>query len=529
MTRTDDIIDGRQGGAFGRSGSSARSILLDHPVGALALLCLLQIVFWTALPALVDVGPPRDVAEGFMWGREWVLLTYKHPQLPAWLLETSHLLTGSFRWPQFLLSQLMISATFVFVYLLASDMLGRTRALAAVLLLPSIYLFGWSGTQFNHDTAQMPFWAAIAWLLWRAGRGDGPGWWLALGVVAGVGIYAKFSTAMLIGFGGLWILYDARARAQLATPWPWLGLAIFISLVTPVAIELVRIDFLPFSYAAERDQWVLANRARLYYIGVQAAEMAGMFIVLGICGLLRKRRQPETAPALERRALVYLLWMGLGPAVLTMIASLFVGIGEAWGTPMYNLVGVVAIALLGRSLGASELRKLAICAAVFIIGVSTYYAASAWVGCNLLGKLQPVCWPARTISERAEAVWHEQVPGRLGIVAGDADLATLAGLNAKDKPSIFTDLNYRFAPWITPQRLREQGMLLIWRTGSNAPLQAADWIKDRPVKTVLLDWSLKARPISLSFVVVPPGTEPPDAFSTSSDNAESAPANAPKP
>ena len=44
----------------------------------------------------------------------------------------------------------------------------------------------------------MPFWAAICWLLWRAGRGGGPGWWLALGLVSGVGLYAKFSTGLLL-------------------------------------------------------------------------------------------------------------------------------------------------------------------------------------------------------------------------------------------------------------------------------------------------------------------------------------------
>jgi len=124
---------------------NARSIwngLVRQPWRLLALLCLTQIACWTVMPALVNVGPPYDVVEGFMWGREWVLLTYKHPQLPCWLLEISHLLTGSFRWPQYMLSQLLISTTFVLVCLLARDIMGSIRALAAVLLMPAIYFFG---------------------------------------------------------------------------------------------------------------------------------------------------------------------------------------------------------------------------------------------------------------------------------------------------------------------------------------------------------------------------------------------------
>ncbi|RWB70791.1 MAG: glycosyltransferase family 39 protein [Mesorhizobium sp.] len=484
--------------------------LVGHPWRLLAVLCLTQIACWTVMPALVNVGPPYDVVEGFMWGREWVLLTYKHPQLPCWLLEISHLLTGSFRWPQYMLSQLLVSTTFVLVYLLARDIMGSTRALAAVLLMPSIYFFGWPTPQFNHDYAQMPFWAGISWLLWRAARDGRPGWWLALGVVSGMGLYAKFSTALLLVFGGIWPLYDSRARNRLATPWPWLGLAVFLGIAAPLAVELFRLDFLPLTYAAHRNEWVLAHRARLYYIGVQLAGLSAVPVVLALSGLLRRRASPareplQPQPAPERRAIIYLAWMGLGPALLIMIASLFTGTGESWGATMYNLVGALAIALLGHRLGATELRRLTVLALLCVVAVSSAYAVTRWTGCNVRGRLQPMCWPAQSISQTAETIWHEAVPGPLGIVGGEDGVARLAGLEAADQPSIFTTLDRRLAPWITDQRLRDQGMLLVWPNGWPLTPRQLAWTDGLPVKTVSFDWSLRAPPLEINFAVIPPG------------------------
>jgi len=484
--------------------------LLRRPSHFLMLLCLAQLLCWTVMPAIVNVGPPGDVVEGFMWGREWVLLTYKHPQLPCWLLEISHLLTGSFRWPQYMLSQLMISTTFVLVYCLARDIMGSTRALAAVLLMPSIYFFGWPTPQFNHDYAQMPFWAGIAWLLWRSARDGRPGWWLALGLVSGLGLYAKFSTALLLAFGGVWLLYDTRARSRLATPWPWLGLAVFLGIVAPLAIQLFRLDFLPLTYAEHRNAWVIANRARLYYIGVQLAGLCGFFVVLGLSGMLRRQARPaqESLPAYatpERRAVVYLAWMGLGPALLVMIASLFTGTGESWGATMYNLVGAFAIALLGQRLGTTELRRLSVLALLCVVGVSSAYAATRWTTCNVIGHLQPVCWPARSISQTADAIWHEVVPGPLRIVGGEDGVARLAGLEASDQPSIFTGLDRRLAPWITDQRLHDQGMLLVWPKHMRLTPRLQAWTEGLAVKTVSFDWSRKASPVEINFAVIPPG------------------------
>ena len=95
-----------------------------------------------------------------MWGREWVIATYKHPALPSWFLEASRVLTGGATgWPAYLVSQLFIAATFGLVFLLGRDMMGPERAAAGTLLLAGVTYYSWPTPEFNHNIAAAPFWA----------------------------------------------------------------------------------------------------------------------------------------------------------------------------------------------------------------------------------------------------------------------------------------------------------------------------------------------------------------------------------
>ena len=46
-----------------------------------------HVLIWWLLPALLQHNLPLDVIELLAWGREWQIVYYKHPPLPAWILE----------------------------------------------------------------------------------------------------------------------------------------------------------------------------------------------------------------------------------------------------------------------------------------------------------------------------------------------------------------------------------------------------------------------------------------------------------
>ena len=53
------------------------------------LIAALHFIFWTAGPSLGFSSPPLDVIENRFWGSEWLIGTYKHPPLQAWLTQIS--------------------------------------------------------------------------------------------------------------------------------------------------------------------------------------------------------------------------------------------------------------------------------------------------------------------------------------------------------------------------------------------------------------------------------------------------------
>ena len=114
--------------------SRLQSELTQRPSAAVAALCAVQLILWTGVPALVSHSLPLDVIEGYLWGREWVIATYKHPALPSWVLEISRIVTGRIGWPAYLVSQLFICATFAIIYGFGRDIMdARSRVLRVLI------------------------------------------------------------------------------------------------------------------------------------------------------------------------------------------------------------------------------------------------------------------------------------------------------------------------------------------------------------------------------------------------------------
>ena len=143
-------------------------------------------------------------------------------------------------------------------------------------------------------------------------RGDyPPGYdrrlWLLLGLVIGIGLETKFTIAAL-PVAILVALLVAR-RDMLATPWPWIGAAIALTLLVPNLVWQASHDWISVQYT-------LSHRGHtdgpIAYWLQQLLLFNPLFLVPGVAGMVALRRDPRFAPLVYAAIVVELIFFASG-------------------------------------------------------------------------------------------------------------------------------------------------------------------------------------------------------------------------
>ncbi|MFK2856320.1 glycosyltransferase family 39 protein [Dyella humi] len=102
-------------------------------------------------------------------------------------------------------------------------------------------------TEFQYSSFDLLWWVLIAWCVIRLMRDDEPRWWVAIGLLAGLGLQTKYSIAFELA-GVLVGVLLTDARRYVANSWFWAGGAIALLLFAPNLVWLVRHDFVSYHF-----------------------------------------------------------------------------------------------------------------------------------------------------------------------------------------------------------------------------------------------------------------------------------------
>ena len=317
-----------------------------RPQAAFGGFLALHFVVWTALPALFYANLPLDLIEALTYGREWQLGYDKLPPLPWWLVEILHRTIGA-DVAYYALAQAVVLIAFALVFATARPLVGATGALVAVLIIDGLHYFQYTAVKFNHDVVQLPFWALAAYAFHAALKRGRLGHWILLGVGFGGALWAKYFVIVLAAPYALFMLFDREARRALATPGPWLALAIALLIASPHVMWLFQTDFLPFAYASHRAAPVRGWFDHILHPAMFAGSqiffaLPSLFIAAGLFWPKAKATPLPgrlVADTFDRR-IVTLLALGPGLATIALIAVSGRGAVAMWGYPLWLYLGL---------------------------------------------------------------------------------------------------------------------------------------------------------------------------------------------
>ena len=462
--------DGRKRAAHGLPAWLAETFE-QRPHVLLAMLVGGQMLLWAGLPALFFHALPLDMVENVAWSRDLALGYYKHPPLQVWLTWAVLTLSGGATWSLYLLGPAAAALAFIAIFRLGSEIAEPRAGLLAALLFSLVFYANIAVPEFNANVVQMPIWAFAALMLWRALQQRLLRWWIALGVLIALGVYAKYSAFLLILATIVAGLVLPAGRRALRGPGPYVAAIVALVLALPNLAWLVGADFLPLRYAAERSDdlsWLGRLINPLDFLATQLADCAAAIVIL-LVGRVASRGAEDgvllSATADGRR---YALALAAAPLLLVMAIPILTGSGlrDMWGGPFILWLPLAALMLLRPAYLRSRLGSMLTIWLGLFVATPVVTALIALTGPAFLAKPQRMSMPAPELAAALSAEWRRITPARLGIVAGETWPSGIVSVYSPDAPSVFVGADPRLNPWISPERLAREGVLVVWPEAS---------------------------------------------------------------
>jgi len=448
----------------------------------------------------------HDTAEIAMWSTlGWPAGLPKHPPFLPWLFRAYSYLVA-LNWVSLsVLTAANIALGAWAVWRIALIALDVPRAAVAAVL----YLLAPAGTWFalklNHNAILVSLWpltilAFLKCLDAKTARTSALTG-LAFGALAAAGMLAKYYTGVLLASCVIAALASPDRRRFFASPGGYIAVLVFAALMTPHALWVLRDGgggTLGYAlHETERETRLLGH----------FLTVTPIYLAPPLLGFLALRRWMGAA-VLECRRTRELAILAVMPFALTavLIAAFKLRGATMWTLPDFSVVPVLLSGLLAVPLDAqlAAIKRMAgaLLATVALLGPVVLMAAFASGEANTVEPRAEVAVVAGHIFERAAG----RAPA---IVAGDPQSATSAFLALASHPHVFSNFDPASAPWVTPEALDRDGLLIICRPATGCDGEAESVKLGRasfscPVTAQRRLMGLVGRPMSAIVTVVAP-------------------------
>ena len=404
------------------------------------LLCLYHLIIWTIVPYFSNKNLPLDVIEALAWGQNFDLGYNKHPPLSAWIPGLLFKIFGNKDWIYYLLSQVFIVISFIFLWKLSSFFLKKkSQILLSVLTIEGITFFTFETPQFNVNICQIPLWIGTVYFFFKSIRKNKITDWIFLGVFSALGFLTKYIFAYLLIslFFYLVFIFLIKKKINFNSLY---ALLTFFLITLPHFQWLIQNDFTTIYYAVKRgglNEFNIYNHLLnpLKFLTSQIA-ISLPFLLLGYF-LIKKIK---IKLPFNNEKFIFLIFSFILPFFLILITSIISGsrIRTMWMIPFYSLIGVFFIFLYQDQINLKKLKKFYIILIIFLVISPTLYSLRSIYKDSRTG------YEGKKIALQIEKEWKTISKEKISNVGFSEWYAGNLSYQLSNRPKVFLEENNNF-------------------------------------------------------------------------------------
>lgn len=428
-------------------------------------------ILWIGAVIWSHPNGPLDLMEWTAWGHSMSPGYPKHPPLAAWIAGVAAHLSPGDVWGVYIASYIVGAVCLWAAWRIALEFLPPGPALFAALSLDGlIYLTG-DLAEFSNNVVLDAAWALTALFFVRAVKSGRRGWWFALGVAAGLGVLSKYSIGILLFAMGVYLLCNREGRRHLAGTGPYLALLVFLAMLAPHALWVVRHHFITVHYAVQRSAgggWFGHIKNPVIFLVTQLLKLAPLVVVLLPLLAWGKPRQPVADRALLDCVVLWPIF-----CILALSAITGSQLRDTWGSPLLTFAGVWVLAVYGAC-SQQGLLHSRYAWAVIAWGMAVFSVGSTIAMPYLFHRPTRATYPGRQLAAEVTARWHHYSQEPLPIVAGEGWRADNACCYSRDFPVVYTSglmgffsFEPEFSPWTSDADMAARGGVLLWNASQD--------------------------------------------------------------
>jgi len=309
-------------------------------IALIAALAIVKLAFHLGMNAFTEYGIFRDELYYVACSGRLAAGYVDQPPLSIWVLAAWKAVFGQTVFSLRFLPALLGAGTVFFTGLIVRNLGGGRKAviLACVLVLLAPIHLGMSSL-YSMNAFDYFFWTLAGWTLSLLVLREDPKLWIAIGLIAGLGLLNKVGF-LWFGAGLAATLLITRRRKDLTTPWPYLGLLAATLTFLPYIVWNFTHDFAHVEFMRNAIDRKYSGITRLDFLMGQILYLNPVYAPVWICGLIyllfgKKGRRFAPLGLIYAAAFVILLINGkskpeyLGPAYPMLFAGGAVSIERA--------------------------------------------------------------------------------------------------------------------------------------------------------------------------------------------------------